>query len=324
MESVKGDCRRARGLRLADELRQDGGYALRGLRRSPVFAWVAVASLALGIGANTAIFSFVDAVLLQRIAVTEPDRLVTFAQTHRGERSGVVWPLGTIDALAERTPAFAGVFGWFSRPINLSSGDGGGWVNGEMVTGGYYRTMGVSPAVGRLFDHDDVRNAVADPVCVLGYGLWQRAFGADPGVVGRTVFLNGHGYRVVGVTARGFHGAELHRRFDVGVPATRAGDFLPAFGGAAGALRLDGLSWLVPMARLADGVTTAEAERQARLALQAIGPERQGQLRLGDGARGFNTVGTTFGEPLLVAMSLAVLVLLVACANLAIMTSAAL
>ena len=317
MESVKGDCRRARGLRLADELRQDGGYALRGLRRSPVFAWVAVASLALGIGANTAIFSFVDAVLLQRIAVTEPDRLVTFAQTHRGERSGVVWPLGTIDALAERTPAFAGVFGWFSRPINLSSGDGGGWVNGEMVTGGYYRTMGVSPAVGRLFDHDDVRNAVADPVCVLGYGLWQRAFGADPGVVGRTVFLNGHGYRVVGVTARGFHGAELHRRFDVGVPATRAGDFLPAFGGAAGALRLDGLSWLVPMARLADGVTTAEAERQARLALQAIGPERQGQLRLGDGARGFNTVGTTFGEPLLVAMSLAVLVLLVACANLA-------
>ena len=304
-------------LRLGDELRQDALHALRGLRRSPVFAWIAVASLALGIGANTAIFSFVDAVLLQRLAVTEPDRLVTFAQTRRGERTGVVWPLGTIDALADGTPAFAGIFGWFSRPVNLSAGGDGGWVAGELVTGRYYRTLGVSPAVGRLLNDEDVRNAGADPVCVLGYGLWQRAFGGDPGVVGRTVLLNGHGYRVVGVTARGFHGAELHRRFDVGMPATRAGDFLPAFGGAEGARRLNGMSWLVPMARLADGVTTAEAERQARLALQAVGPERQGQLRLGDGAQGFNTVGTAFGAPLLAAMSLAVLVLLVACANLA-------
>ena len=318
MENVKDDRRRARGSRLADELRQDGRYALRGLRLSPVFAWVAVASLALGIGANTAIFSFVDAVLLQRLAVTEPDRLVTFARTHRGERTGVVWTSRAVDALAERTPAFASVFGWFSRPINLSAGDdGGGWVNGELVTGRYYRTLGVSPAVGRLLDDDDVRNAAADPVCVLGHGLWQRAFGGDPGVVGRTVFLNGRGYRVVGVAERGFHGAELHRRFDVGVPATRAGDFLPAFSGAAGALRLDGLSWLVPMARLQDGVTRAEAERQARLALRAIDPDRQGELWLDDGAQGLNTARSTFGAPVLVAMGLASLVLLVACANLA-------
>ena len=317
VEGARKDRGRARGLRLAGELRQDGRYALRGLRRSPVFAWVAIASLALGIGANTAIFSFVDAVLLQRLAVAEPDRLVTFARTHRGERTGVVWTSGTVDALAERTPAFAGVFGWFSRPINLSAGGDGGWVAGELVTGGYYRTLGVSPAVGRLLDDDDVRNAGADPVCVLGHGLWQRAFGGDPGVVGRTVFLNGRGYRVVGVTERGFHGAELHRRFDIGVPATRAGDFLPAFSGAAGALRLDGLSWLVPMARLQDGVTRAEAERQARLALRAIDPDRPGELWLDDGAQGFNTVRSAFGAPVLVAMGLAALVLLVACANLA-------
>ena len=318
MEGARNDRRRAHVPRLVGELGQDGRYALRGLRRSPVFAWVAVASLALGIGANTAIFSFVDAVLLQRLAVTDPDRLVTFARTHRGERTGVVWTAGTVDALAERTSAFAGVFGWFSRPMNLSAdGAGGGWVNGELVTGRYYRTLRVSPAVGRLFDDDDVRNAAADPVCVLGYALWQRAFGGDLGVVGRTVFLNGRGYRVVGVTERGFHGAELHRRFDVGVPATRAGDFVPAFGGAAGALRLDGLSWLVPMARLQDGVTRVEAERQARLALRAIDPDRQGELWLDDGAQGFNTVRSTFGAPVLVAMGLAALVLLVACANLA-------
>ena len=284
----------------------------------PAGAGANAVDAASAIGANTAIFSFVDAVLLQRLAVAEPDRLVTFARTHRGERTGVVWTSRTVDALAERTPAFAGVFGWFSRPINLSAGgDGGGWVNGELVTGRYYRTLGVSPAVGRLLDDDDVRNAGADPVCVLGYGLWQRAFGGDLGVVGRTVFLNGRGYRVVGVAERGFHGAELHRRFDIGVPATRAGDFLPTFRGAAGALRLDGLSWLVPMARLQDGVTRAEAERQARLALRAIDPDRQGELWLDDGAQGFNTVRPAFGAPVLVAMALASLVLLVACANLA-------
>ena len=316
-DDVRDDDRLPGFVRLADELRRDALHALRGLRRSPVFACIAVASLSLGIGANTAIFSFVDAVLLQRLAVTEPDRLVTFAQTHRGERSGVVWPLRTIDALAEGTPALVGVFGWFSRPISLSAGGDGGWVNGELVTGRYYRTLRVSPAVGRLLNDDDVRNAGADPVCVLGYGLWQRAFGGDPGVVGRTVFLNGHGYRVVGVTERGFNGAELHRRFDVGVPAPRVGDFLPEFSGTAGARRLNDMSWLVPMARLADGVSRAEAEREARLALQAIDPERQGELWLAAGTQGFDTFRPAFGRPLMVAMGLVALVLLVACANLA-------
>ena len=316
IESTKDGCRHARGLRLADELRLDVRYALRGLRRSPLFAWIAVASLALGIGANTAIFSFVDAILLQRLPVDEPERLVTFAQTHRGERTGVVWPLRTIDALDEGTPAFAGVFGWFSRPINLSTGDDGRWVNGELVTGRYYSTLRVAPAVGRLLNDDDVRNAIADPVCVIGYGLWQRAFGGDPGAIGRTVLLNGHGYRVLGVTAPGFHGAELHRRFDIGVPATRIGDFMPAFGGASGLERMNTVSWLVPMGRLGTGVARVEAERQARLALQEIDPQRQGRLRLEDGTQGFNTMRPEFGRPVLVSMGVVGLVLLAACANL--------
>ena len=311
------DRRHARGLRLADELGQDVRYAIRGLRRSPLFAWIAIASLALGIGANTAIFSFADAILIQRLAVAEPDRLVTFAQTYRGERTGVVWPLRTIDALDEGTPAFTGVFGWFARPISLATGDGARWVNGELVTGGYYGALGVTPAVGRLLNGEDVRNAIADPVCVLSHGLWRRAFGGDPGVVGRTVLLNGQGYRVVGVTARGFHGAELHRRFDVAVPATRMGDFMPAFGGPSGAERMNTVSWLVPMGRLGDGVGRAEAERQARLVLQGIDPDRRGRLRLEDGSQGFNTVRPEFGRPVLVLMGVAGLVLLVACANLA-------
>ena len=317
VEGAKDECRQARGLRLADELRRDGRYALRGLRRSPLFTWMAVASLALGIGANTAIFSFVDAVLIQRLPVPEPDRLVTFAQTHRGERTGVVWPLRTIDQLNERSPAFFGVFGWASMPVNLSIGDNGQRINGELVTGRYYRTLRVDPAVGRLLSDDDVRNAVADPVCVLGYGLWQRAFGGDPGVVGRTVFLNGHGYRVIGVTARGFNGAELNHRFDVGMPATRVGDFMPLFGGASGVERLNNMSWLRPMGRLETGVARAEAERQARLVLQQVDPDRLDQLWLEDGTQGFNTIRPRFGRPVQVLMGVVALVLLVACANLA-------
>ena len=123
-------------------------HALRGLRRSPRVAWIAIVSLALGIGANTAIFSFVDASLIQRLPAPEPERLVTFAQTHRGERTGLVWPLRTIDALDQRTPAFAGGFGWFARPVSLSPDDDR-WINGELVTGRYYRVLGVC-AAGRL------------------------------------------------------------------------------------------------------------------------------------------------------------------------------
>ena len=317
LKDTPGERRQSRGPRLADELRQDVRYAIRGLRRSPLFAWIAIASLALGIGANTAIFSFVDAILIQRLPVPEPDRLVAFAQTHRGERTAVVWPLSTIDALAEGTPRFSGVFGRFARPINLSTGGDGRWINGELVTGRYYRTLGVRPAIGRLLNDEDVRNAIADPVCVLSHGLWQRAFGGDPGVVGRTVLLNGQDYRVVGVTASGFHGAELHRRFDVAVPATRIGDFLPAFGGASGVERMNTVSWLAPMGRLGDGVTRTEAQQQARLALREIDPARQGQVWLEDGTQGFNTVRREFGRPVLVLMAVAGLVLLVACANLA-------
>ena len=169
-------------------------------------------------------------------------------------------------------------------------------MNGEMVTGQYFRTLQVQPAIGRLFDDAEVRNATGDPVCVLSYALWQREFGGDPRVVGRDVFLNGHAYRVVGVTASGFYGAELQHRFDVAVPATRIGDFMPFFAGASGAQRLARMSWLSSMARLKSGITQTEAQQQARTVLG------QTELRLEDGSQGFNTMRSAFGRPLIVLM----------------------
>jgi predicted permease len=304
---------------------QDARHALRGLRRSPAFTAIAIASLALGIGANTAIFSFVNAILLKRLPVPEPERLVTFTENYHGERSGTVWRMRTVDELAKRATAFDGIFGWFAKPVSFSTGETAQWVMGELVTGPYFRTLEVKPAIGRLLNDDDVRDANANPVCVLSYGLWQREFAGDPGVLGRSVFLNGHAYRVLGVTARGFYGAKLQRRFDIAIPATRIGDFMPAFGAATGVDWTRSLSWLSPMARLKPGITRTEAQHQTELLFRQIENENnpsgsspnQAELLLEDGSQGFNSMRSDFGRPVLVLMGVVALVLLVACANLA-------
>jgi predicted permease len=290
---------------------RDVRHALRSLRRSPAFAAIAIASLALGIGANAAIFSFVNAILLKRLPVPDPERLVTFAETYRGERAGAVWRMPTVDDLAKRTSSFDGVFGWSSRPVSFSTGDTAQWVMGEIVTGQYFRTLQVQPALGRLFDDDDVRNAAGNPVCVLSYAFWQREFAGSSRVVGQTAFLNGHAYRVLGVTARGFYGAVLQRRFDVVVPATRVGDVMPAF---AGMDWLNRLSWLSPMARLKPGVSRVQAEKET----ERLSPDwRNRQVSLEDGSQGINSMRSSFGQPVLALMAVVALVLLVACANLA-------
>ncbi len=303
---------------------RDIRFALRSLGGSPAFTAVAVVSLALGIGANTAIFSFVNAILLKQLPVPDPGRLVTFSEIFRGQISGKVWRLKSVDELAKRDPAFAGLFGWFARPISFSTGNTPEWVMGDLVTGQFFQTLEVKPAIGRLLNDTDVRDATANPVCVLSYGFWQREFAGNPNVVRRSVFLNGHAYRVLGVTARGFSGAELQQRFDIDVPATRIGDFMPAFGGATGVDWLKTLSWLSPMARLKPGITRMEAQERTQRVLQQIqiengehNPRRQEDLRLEDGSQGFNTMRSGFGRPVQVLMAVAALVLLVACANLA-------
>jgi len=247
--------------RFTDGLRQDVRYALRGLRRSPAFTFIVLASLAVAIGANTAMFSFVNAVLIKQLPVAEPDRLVTFTRTSGAASSPVVWPLTTIEELSTESSALNGVFGWFTTPISWSSESDAQWVSGDLVTGQYFHTLQVRPALGRLLDEDDVR--AADPVCVLSYAFWHRAFGGDPNIADRTVSLNGHPYRVIGV--------ELQRRFDVAIPATRIGDFIPTFAGPSGDARMRNMSWLAPIARLAPKISRVDAERQVAHTRWAFG-----------------------------------------------------
>lgn len=303
--------------RFVTAILQDVHYALRGFRRSPAFSFVAIASLAVGIGANTAMFSLVHAVLIEQLPVSEPDRLVTFTQMSAGPSSPVVWPLTTIEELSSEPVPLSGVFGRVTRPVSWSTDNDAEWVNGELVTGQYFQTLGTRPAVGRLLDEDDVRDAVTAPVSVLSYAFWQRAFGGDPGIIDQTVFLNGHPYRVIGVTEPRFRGAELQRRFDVVIPATRIGDFDPTFAGSAGEARMRSTSWLAPIARLADGRDRVDAEQQVQQLLQEIDPGRQAEVRLADASQGFNTMRPAFGRPVLVLMGLVALMLLVTCANLA-------
>jgi predicted permease len=304
---------------------QDLRFALRGFRKTPAFTVVALASLALGIGANTAIFSFVNAILLKRLPVPAPERLVTFAETRSGQTSGTVWRVRTLEELAKRSSVFDGLFGWFAKPVSFSTGDTARWMMGELVTGQYFQTLKVKPAIGRLFTDHDVRNAIGNPVCVLSYGLWQREFVGDADVVGRTVLLNGHAYRVLGVTARGFHGAELQHRFDIQIPATRIGDFMPAFRSDTGVDWLKKLSWLTPMARLKPGIMRSAAQEQTQRVFRQIEIENSGgrdtgeqpSLVLEDGSQGFNTMRSEFGRPVMALMAVVCVVLLVACANLA-------
>ena len=300
-------------------------FALRTLRKSPVFTAVALMSLALGIGANTAIFSFVNAILLKHLPVPQSERLVTFARSFRGAPSSSVWTMTTVEELAKRDPALSGVFGWFAKPVNFSTRDTSQWVIAELVTGQYFETLQVKPALGRLFTDEDVRGATANPVCVLSYGLWQREFAGDHNVIGQSVSLNGHTYRVLGVTERGFFGAQLQRRADLQIPATRVGDFMPAFGGGTGVDWLKTLSWLTPMARLKPGITRIAAQDQTIRLLRQIeiesdkghAPPHQEDLHLEDGSQGLYGMRAKFGQPVLVLMAVVALVLLVACANLA-------
>ncbi len=289
---------------------QDARLAWRGLRRSPVFTAVAIASLALGIGANTAIFSFVNAILLKKLPVPEPERLVTVSLIDQGHRGGAVWPLPAINDVAKRATTLDGLFGWATRPVSFTEGASARWIDGEIVTGEYFRVLRVKAAAGRLFDDDDVRNAMGSPVCVLSYAFWQSQFAGDPSVIGGSVSLNGHLYRISGVTERGFYGATLEQRFDLAVPATRVADFMPAFGGDW----VNRISWLAPMARLKPGVTGEQAAKE----LERISPDwRKRELVLEDGSQGFSRMRSQFGQPVLALMAVAALVLLVACANLA-------
>jgi predicted permease len=217
-QKYKEEIRESLGAHFLETLLQDIRYAARMLRKSPGFTAVAVITLALGIGANTAIFSLMDTVMFRLLPVQRPGELVQVGMmTHgfgRSPRTIYTNPLW--ESLRARQDIFGGILAWGNTQFNLAPSGVAENVRGIYISGSYFPTLGVRPAEGRLIAPDDDKRGCPG-VAVLGYGFWQQHFGGAP-VDGRTISINGHPFEIIGVSAAGFFGAEVGHAFDVAAP----------------------------------------------------------------------------------------------------------
>jgi predicted permease len=298
-------------------IRQDIGYALRQLRRSPGFTAAVVLTLALGIGANSVMLGVVDTLLLSPPpGVTDADQLrrVYVAESHAGIAAASTLSVPDYEALRDGTPSFEGVAAYTRSEVTVGRGHEAHQVRASLVTGEYFELLDVRPAVGRLFSAEEA-HAGGARVAVLGHGYWQRHFGADSGIVGRTLRIGQGSYTVVGVAASGFSGADLRRTelwLAIHVAAT---DFID------GGLTRD-VSWVQVLARLRPGARAATAAAEATVAYRrglssAEAPGRGGPatvtLSAIQEARG--PEASRESRVAVWVTAVAVLVLLIACAN---------
>ena len=313
---------------------QDLRHGARLLRMNPAFALVAVLSLALGVGANTAVFQLLDAVRLRTLPVKDPQQLVEvrIAETPRGRtgqfssrRPNLTNPLW--EKIRDRQEAFSNAFVWSANGFNLTAGGEARFASGLWVSGDFFSTLGVTPVVGRLLNPEDDRRSCAAPPAVISYGFWQREYGGNPSAVGRSVMLDGHAYDIVGVSPASFFGVEVGRTFDVAVPLCAE----PLSRGARTLMdKPDG--WFLAMfGRLKPGwtmerATTHLAPLSAPIFQETL-PPRYGQedaksylafkLSSFPAGTGVSTLRRNYESPLWLLLATTGLVLLIACANLA-------
>ena len=330
VEGVKEDCREERSGFWFEALWADVRFGCRVLRKSPGFTMIAILTLALGIGANTAIFSLINALILRELPVREPGQLVQVATMDAaGERGGGI-SLPMFQEFEKHQQVFSGMFGWygdgiFNIAINGENTTGDVWA----VTGNFYSTLGVTPYLGRLIAPEDVdlHGGTAPQAAVVGYEFWQRHFGGAPAAIGRTVRIEDHPFTIIGVTRKWFTGMTVGAAPDITVPMN------------ARPLIEEGSSldsrtsmWVSAAGRLKDGVTIAQARAQietlwpsvqAETIATGLTAERRADffakhVEVTSAARGYEWfLRKTYTQPLYVLLGLAALVLLIACVNLA-------
>ncbi len=242
-------------------LLQDIRYAVRMLAKNPGITALAVLALALGIGANTAIFSLVNAVLLRPLpGVEDADQLV---QLERIQRGRVMYNFGYPDYLdyRDQNQSFTGVAAHCATPVSFTA-SATERIRGDLVSGNYFSILGVKPALGRLLYPEDDLTPGAHPVAVLSYDLWQKAFNSDQNAVGDTIKLNGHDFTVLGVAAKDFKGTVTGASFDVWVPMAMQPQIIPRM--SAGILSDRSAGWISLFGRLKPGIIPTQAEAEMR------------------------------------------------------------
>jgi predicted permease len=324
---IKESVRESWGWTWFERLWQDLRYAGRCLRQSPGFAAAAILSLALGIGANTAIFTLIDALMLRWLPVRNPQGLVLVKTASKGEvsfRENFSYPI--VRALAQQTDIFAGVAGFNGTGFLVGPAGSVNSVNGAWVTGQYYETLGLNPLAGRLLGPADDEPGAPD-VAVITDGYWDRQFSRSPDIIGRTIPVNGVPVTIVGVSPAGFTGANVGQIADITMPIANITQVNPT----AASLLNPGNFWLRALARPRDGISPSLAESRLQanwpeIAARLLPPNFPSRLRkafvetelqLVPGGTGHTFLRDMFRKPLLVLMGAVGLVLLIACANVA-------
>ncbi|HET6176807.1 MAG TPA: ABC transporter permease [Candidatus Sulfotelmatobacter sp.] len=314
---------------------QDIRYAMRQLGKAPGFAAVAVITLALGIGANTAIFSLLDQALLRTLPVKDTDRLVILqsmgifkgnTSSRADENFYFSYPM--YRNLRDRNSVFSGVLATLWTQVGVQRRNESELVPAELVSGNYFDVLGVRPALGRVFVASDEVVPGANPVVVLSFSYWQRRFGSDPATVNQSLLINGRPFTVIGVTPPWFHSVVMGDTPDVFAPMTMKAEMKP------GSKDLEDIKsrWLNIVGKLKPGLSREQAEaginplwysiRADELKERGHSSEQfkesfltKSHLFLRDGAKGFSPLRTDAQQPLLIIMAMVGLVALMACAN---------
>jgi len=317
-------------------MRKEFRFALRVLSRSPLVTAAAIVSVALGIGANTSIFSLFYQVMLRPLPVRNPEQLVVFHQDYRApgwalsDNNQTVFSYPLFRDLRDRATMFDGVIARSGARVNVMYGGRTENVGAILVSGNFFEVLGVRAALGRVLTRDDEGAPGANPVVVLSYAAWQSRFGGSRDVLNRTLVVNNHPMVIVGVLEPGFHGVLAGAMPELFVPVSMKAQMTPVWDGL-----LDRRTrWLNVLARLKPGMALSQAEAGLNAIYRPIVEEELAQLgrmrsererqlflaqriRLEDGSRGINDIGTELRTPLIALMAMVGLVLLIACANVA-------
>ncbi|MFZ1134444.1 MAG: ABC transporter permease [Candidatus Korobacteraceae bacterium] len=315
---------------------QDLRYALRQLRKSPAFAIVAIVTLALGIGANTAIFTLLDQALLRELPVSHPEQLVRLQYV--GSNTGRISSYGgdshsyfsypMYRDLRDKNQVFDGMLADIEIGVGVQWNNQSDLASGELVSGNYFDVLGVKPAMGRLFVPADDAAQNSNPVVVLSFNYWNSHFGGDPRVINQALYINGHPFTIIGVAAPNFHSAIAGYTPKIFVPMMTKPLVTPGWND----LENRRSSWLTLIARLKPGVSREQAEAAMTPLWRSIRATelvdikdktdlfakhfvQESSLQLLDERRGFSPLREQIQTPLLIVMAMVGLVVLMACVN---------